>query len=76
MYDLKRCDIFYYMLLLFNPTFDTKTSNSNIYFMIDKRHNALRLIMFIEPPTLLIQGRGFPIHVTGGKNAIGFFSVA
>ena len=60
MYDLKRCDIFYYMLLLFNPTFDTKTSNSNVYFMIDKRHNALRLIMFIEPPTLLIQGRGIP----------------
>ena len=37
---------------------------------------AIMFIMFIEPPTLLIQGGGFPIHVTGGKNAIGFSSVA
>ena len=76
MYDLKRCDIFYYMLLLFNPTFDTKTSNSNICFMRDKKQNALVFIMFIEPPTLLIQGGGFPLHVTGGKNAIGLSSIA
>ena len=75
MYDVRRCDIFYYVLLLFNPPFDTKTSNSNIYFMIDKSQIALVFIMFIEPPTLLIQGGGFPIHFTGGKNAI-FFSIA
>ena len=75
MYDLKRCDLFYYVLLLFNPPLDTKTSNSNIYFMTDKRQNALLLIMFIEQPTLLIQCGGFPIHFTGGKNAIGFFSI-
>ena len=76
MYDVRRCDIFYYVLLLFNPPFDTKTSNRNIDSMIDKKYNALIVVMFIEPATLLIQCRGFPIHLTGGKNAIGFFCIA
>ena len=76
MYDVRRCDIFYYVLLLFNPPFDTKTSNRNIDSMIDKKYNALIFIMFIEPATLLIQCGGFPIHFTGGKNAIGFFCIA